>query len=91
LGISLDILAAYWPELCTGISAITNGMDLNNIKPVDYCQKHKQPVLFLQAVDDELVSLQNSEQLFEAYAGNKKELTICEGDHNSQRGADVVR
>ena len=52
-----------WPEVCTGISEVTGGMDLNNLRPVDQCPKRTYPALFIQAVDDELVPIEHSEML----------------------------
>lgn len=61
--------------------------DLNPIKAAAMCFS---PVLIMHGARDTFIKPEHSQQLFDAYAGEDKELRIIEGaDHNSERPLDV--
>ena len=71
------------------IKQATGGMDLNNLKPVEFAKNCTIPALFVHACDDELIPMDHTERNQEAYAG-PKEVAFCEGDHNSQRPKETM-
>ena len=64
-------------------------MDLNNLKPVEFAPKQTIPALFVHGIDDELIPMDHTEKNQEAYAG-PKDVSFCEGDHNSQRPKETM-
>ena len=73
-----------WPQVVMQINQATGGMDLNTLKPVEHAPKCKMPALFIHACDDELIPMDHTEKNQSAYGG-PKEVSFCEGDHNSER------
>lgn len=66
-----------------------NGLDINKLSPIVYAPKTTIPAFFVHAMNDELVPLEHSLELFEVYGGEKS-LNICEGNHNSQRQKHIL-
>jgi pimeloyl-ACP methyl ester carboxylesterase len=66
-----------------------NDTDLDDIKPIDFCERSFIPAFFIHAKYDELISYEHSLKLFEKYQG-KKFMTVVDGGHNSIRGINVV-
>ena len=62
-----------------------NGMDINDIKPINTVKNCHVPVIFIHAEDDTFVKYKHSEKLFENYAGNIKKLKGVSGGHNGSR------
>ena len=50
-----------WPQVVMQIAQVTGGMDLNNLKPVEFAPKLKTPALFVHAIDDELIPMDHTE------------------------------
>ena len=46
--------------------------------------------MFIHAVDDELVKMIHTEENYEAYGGDVKEVQYCEGEHNSERPEEIT-
>ena len=65
------------------------GLDIDKLKPFIYANKTKTPAFFLHAVGDELISLEQTLQLVENYAGEKF-INVVEGGHNSLRQKHVL-
>lgn len=65
-------------------------MDLNQLKPVKFCQNAVLPALFIHGTDDELISMDHTEENFEAYKGAEKDVYYCEGGHNDPRPKEVL-
>lgn len=61
-----------------------NELDIDKLQPIIYANKTKTPAFFVHAVNDELISLEQTLKLYEDYAG-KKLLNVVEGGHNSPR------
>ena len=53
-----------------------NGLDIEKLKPVDSASKTFQPALLIHAINDELINVEHSKDLFKAYAGKDKNLKI---------------
>jgi pimeloyl-ACP methyl ester carboxylesterase len=81
LKVDLQYLASIWPSLCTEIKGLTGGLDLGTIKTLAACKRKNIPALFVHAVDDARVPLEQAEICFEAYKCECKEITYCEGGH----------
>ena len=61
-----------------------NNLDIDKLQPLIYANKTKVPAFFVHAMNDELINLDQTTRLYEAYAG-KKTLNVVEGGHNSSR------
>ena len=61
-----------------------NNLDIDKLQPLLYSNKTKTPAFFIHAVNDELISLEQTQKLYESYAG-RKVLNVVEGGHNSCR------
>ena len=57
-----------------------NDLDIYKLNPYLYAQKTTTPGFFVHAMNDELIPLEHSLNLFEVYAGEKS-LNVCEGTH----------
>jgi len=66
-----------------------NSVDIYKLTPINYSNKTTTPGFFLHAMNDELIPLEHSLQIFEQYAGEKS-LNVCEGTHNTQRQKHIV-
>jgi len=62
-----------------------NGMDVNDIKPINSVKNCYTPVFFIHAEDDTFVKYKHSEELFLNYAGSTKKLKGVSGGHNGER------
>ena len=65
-------------------------MNLEQLKPVEYAPKCTTPALFVHGVDDELIPMDHTERNQEAWGG-PKDVSFCEGDHNSQRPEETMK
>ena len=65
------------------------GLDIDKLKPFLYANKTKTPAFFLHAVADELISLEQTLELVENYAGERF-INVVEGGHNSLRQKHVL-
>ena len=69
-----------------------NGLDIDKLKPIDLAVKTTQPVIFVHAINDELIDVKHSMDLFNMYAGQEKSLKCCEtGGHNSKRSSTIIK
>ena len=68
-----------------------NGLDINLLNPIDMAKKTLQPALFVHAKNDDLISLQHSVDLFDAYKGVDKFIVFIEkGGHNTRRPDNII-
>jgi hypothetical protein len=65
------------------------GLDLEKLQPQIYASKTKTPAFFLHAVNDELISLEQTLKLVESYGGEYF-INVVEGGHNSLRQKHVL-
>ena len=69
-----------------------NGLDIDKLKPIEYASKTTQPIIFVHAINDELIDVKHSMDLFNNYAGQEKSLKCCEtGGHNSKRSSNIIK
>ena len=68
-----------------------NGLDIDKLKPIDVAEKTFQPAIFVHAINDELINVQHSIDLFNKYGGQEKSLKCCDkGGHNSKRSTMII-
>ena len=77
------IMQMMWPQICQMVGQATGGLDLNTLNPIESAAQRNIPALFIHAVDDVLIPMSHTERNFEAYGGQPKDVSYCEGDHNS--------
>jgi alpha/beta superfamily hydrolase len=65
------------------------GLDIEKLQPQIYASKTKTPAFFLHAVNDELISLEQTLKLVENYCGECF-INVVEGGHNSLRQKHVL-
>eukprot|EP00933_Yihiella_yeosuensis_P033354 TRINITY_DN27081_c0_g1_i1.p1 TRINITY_DN27081_c0_g1~~TRINITY_DN27081_c0_g1_i1.p1 ORF type:complete len:426 (-),score=82.01 TRINITY_DN27081_c0_g1_i1:96-1373(-) len=63
--------------------------DIEDIVPENHAKRSFMPALFLHARGDTFVKPSHSQQLYDCYPGDK-ELVTVDGDHNTERGEQVV-
>ena len=62
-----------------------NGLDISKLNPIEKVEKTFQPALFVHAINDELINVEHSINLFNNYGGEKS-LKCCDsGGHNTKR------
>jgi fermentation-respiration switch protein FrsA (DUF1100 family) len=64
--------------------------DIEDLVPVEHAKRCSVPAIFLHARRDSFISPGHSQQLYDAYRGDDKELLSVDGDHNSERNEQVV-
>ena len=68
-----------------------NGLDIDKLKPIDAAEKTFQPAIFIHAINDELINVQHSIELFNKYGGQEKSLKCCDkGGHNTKRSTMIL-
>ena len=66
-----------------------NGLDISKLNPIEVVEKTFQPAIFVHAINDELIKVEHSINLFNNYGGPKS-LKCCDtGGHNSKRSKVV--
>ncbi|MCQ2821232.1 MAG: alpha/beta fold hydrolase [archaeon] len=66
-----------------------NGMNVNELKPIDAAEKTMTPGLFIHAYGDQLINFKHSVDITEKYLGEKS-LVSCPGGHNTPRPRSVL-
>jgi hypothetical protein len=66
-----------------------NDLDIFKLTPLIYASKTSSPGFFVHAMNDELIPLEHSLDLVEAYQGEKS-INVCEGNHNSNRQKQII-
>ena len=67
-----------------------NGMDINDIKPINSVKNCFIPAFFVHAIDDTFVKFEHSEKLINNYAGDIKKLKGVTGGHNGARDKIIL-
>jgi fermentation-respiration switch protein FrsA (DUF1100 family) len=49
------------------------------------------PAFFIVGIDDEIIPIDHTKDLFEAYAGDEKIIKMVKGKHNDNRPTECVR
>jgi len=66
-----------------------NDLDIFKLTPLIYASKTSTPGFFVHAMNDELIPLEHSLDIVEAYQGEKS-LNVCEGNHNTNRQKQII-
>jgi len=66
-----------------------NGLDINKLRPIDQVSKTYQPALFIHAINDELIKVDHSINLFNNYGGPKSLKCCDKGGHNTTRPKNI--
>jgi dipeptidyl aminopeptidase/acylaminoacyl peptidase len=64
-------------------------MRLDTLNPCEFAPNCTKPALFIHGVDDNFITMDNTEEIMEAYSG-EKDVSFCSGDHNAERPADTL-
>ena len=64
--------------------------DIFDVNPIDSCSMIQTPIFFIHGIDDDFVSKENSEKLFEAIDYPNKQLRLVPGKHNDDRPTKVI-
>ena len=62
-----------------------NGLDIYKLKPIENVANTFQPALFIHAINDELINVQHSINIFNNYGGPKSLKCCDKGGHNTKR------
>ena len=62
-----------------------NGLDIYKLRPIDHVANTYQPALFIHAINDELINVEHSINLFNNYGGQKSLKCCDKGGHNTKR------
>lgn len=65
-------------------------MKLGDLKPVVYAPKCKVPAVFIHGIDDDFVKMTHTEEIYEAYGADVKDVQYCEGEHNTERPQETL-
>ena len=62
-----------------------NGLDIYKLRPIDNVSNTFTPALFIHAINDELINVEHSINLFNNYGGPKSLKCCDKGGHNTKR------
>ena len=62
-----------------------NGLDIYKLSPIDHVANTYQPAIFIHAINDELINVEHSINLFNNYGGQKSLKCCDKGGHNTKR------
>ena len=62
-----------------------NGLDIYKLKPIENVSNTFQPAIFVHAINDELINVEHSINLFNNYGGPKSLKCCDKGGHNTRR------
>jgi alpha/beta superfamily hydrolase len=68
-----------------------NGLDIYKLKPLENVSNTFQPALFIHAINDELINVEHSINLFNNYGGPKSLKCCDKGGHNSRRSKKIKK
>ena len=68
-----------------------NGMDIYKLNPIEKAEKTYQPAIFIHAINDQLINLQHSIDIFNIYGGEKSLKCSEIGGHNSKRPKRITK
>ena len=68
-----------------------NGLDIYKLKPLENVSNTFQPALFIHAINDELINVEHSINLFNNYGGPKSLKCCDKGGHYSRRSKKIQK
>ena len=67
-----------------------NGIDIFKLNPIEEAENTFQPAIFIHAINDKLINLQHSIDIFNIYGGEKSLKCSEIGGHNSKRPKRLI-
>ena len=68
-----------------------NGLDIYKLRPIDNVSNTFVPALFIHAINDELIKVEHSINLFNNYGGPKSLKCCDKGGHNTKRPKNIKK
>jgi hypothetical protein len=68
-----------------------NGLDIYKLNPIEEAEKTFQPAIFIHAINDKLINLQQCMDIFNVYGGEKSLKCSEIGGHNSKRPKRITK
>ena len=68
-----------------------NGLDIDKLRPIDNVSNTFVPALFIHAINDELIKVEHSINLFNNYGGPKSLKCCDKGGHNTKRPKNIKK
>ena len=68
-----------------------NGIDIFKLNPIEEAENTFQPAIFVHAINDKLINLQHSIDIFNIYGGEKSLKCSEIGGHNSKRPKRLIK
>ncbi|KAH0787209.1 Clan SC, family S9, unassigned serine peptidase [Histomonas meleagridis] len=63
--------------------------DIRKVEPIEAAKTCFTPVLIIHGLDDNFINFHHSQDIYDKYAGDDKDILLVEGDHNSERPMEV--
>lgn len=79
---SMGIFSGMFSSLAGRLIVLRGGVDVNQVNPVDLAGRIASPVLVVHGDEDELISHERGEALFQAVTAKKKFVTVPSGNHD---------
>ena len=67
-----------------------NGLDIDNLKPIDKVENINVPIFFIHGNKDEIIDYKHTIDLFEKCKSEQKYVNFFEGGHNTRRSKELV-
>ena len=67
------------------------GFNLRSLKPIDYCKHIQTPCAFMIANEDTMVTVERTQEMFDAVSCNRKDLIVFEGTHSTPRPQHIIQ
>ena len=59
MGVPAQFIDMLWPQI-SGMVQQKTGMNMNQLRPVDYCAMREMPALFIHGLEDELIPMDHT-------------------------------
>ena len=78
-------------RIISGTIKEKNGIDIFKLNPIEEAENTFQPAIFIHAINDQLINLQHTIDIFNLYGGEKSLKCSEIGGHNSKRPKRLVK
>ena len=78
-------------RIISGTIKEKNGIDIFKLNPIEEAENTFQPAIFIHAINDQLINLQHTIDIFNSYGGEKSLKCSEIGGHNSKRPKRLVK
>lgn len=66
------------------------GINLNDVKPMNYLDGMRRPMMIIIADGDEMIKMKEIQIIFENSSANVKRLRVIKGTHSTERNSEVI-